>query len=79
VIIRADGPERYDMSGTVGFENVKFGVKFVCSVIAGGIHLFKNRDKIVAEIKDTQVEEVIDLVVVDVRQGIGEILEAAKS
>ncbi len=67
------------MSGTVGYDNVKLAVKFVGSTIAGGIKLFKNRDKIVAEVKDTQADEVIDLVVTDIRQVFGEILEAVRA
>ena len=64
------------MSGTVGYDNVKASVKFLGGFIAGGIRLFKNRAALVAEVKDTQVDEVLDLLVTDVRQEFGEILKA---
>ena len=67
------------MSGTIGYEYVKLAVSFAFGIVAGGIKLFKNREAIVAEVKDTQVDEIIDLVMNDVRQGIVGVLEAVKA
>ena len=74
------------MSGNLGYDNVKLGVHFACDTIASGIRiakkgvtLWQNRAKIVEEVKDTQVEEVVDVVVTDLRQGLGTILEAVRS
>ncbi len=73
------------MSGTVGYDNVKLAVNFTCDTIASGIRMAKNglalwanKSKIVEEVKDTQADEVIDLVTTDVRRGFTSILEAIK-
>lgn len=75
-----------NMSGKVGYENVKMAVKNSCDTIASGIKLvksglniWKNKDKIMEEIVDTQVDEVIDLAATELRQGIATIFDAIKS
>jgi hypothetical protein len=67
------------MSGTVGYENVKACVKWAGTTIAGGILMFKKAPAIVAEVKDTQLDEVFDLCLVDVKNAALEVLEAIKA
>jgi hypothetical protein len=71
------------MSGTVGYENVKATVAFVGVAASGLIRIGKKAPAIIKalpqiaiEIKDTQVDEVMDLMMVDVRQAFGEVLKA---
>jgi len=71
--------EGYVMSGNVGYENVKACVKWGGSTIAGGIRMFKKAPAIVAEVKDTQLDEVFDLCLTDVKNAALEILEAIKA
>ena len=67
------------MSGTVGYENVKACVKWAGTTIAGGIRMFKKAPAIVAEVKDTQLDEVFDLCLTDVKNAALEVLEAIKA
>jgi hypothetical protein len=71
--------ERFVMSGNVGYENVKECVKWAGTAIAGGIRMFKKAPDIVAEVKDTQLDEVFDLCLTEVKNAALEILEAIKA
>ncbi len=66
------------LSGTVGFGKTKEAVRFLFSVAAAGINLFKNRNEIILEVKDAQIDEIIELVVTDVRVGIEGVLVEIK-
>jgi hypothetical protein len=64
------------MSSQVGYEYVKTGVSFIFTAIATGITLFKKKAEILAEIQDTQVEEVISLATQEVREGVIKVVAA---
>jgi len=67
------------MSGSIGYDCVKASVKFATSSIAQAIRIFKNRDMLVAEVKDTQIDEVVDVCLNEVRTGLFDILDAIKA
>ena len=64
------------MSSQVGYEYVKTGVAFVFTAVATGITLWKKKAEIIAEIQDTQVEEVISLATQEVREGVIKVVAA---
>jgi hypothetical protein len=66
------------MTGQVGYDNVKAVVAWAGETIAGGIRMFKKAPAITAEVKDTQLDEVFDLCLTDVKNAIGKILDAIK-
>jgi hypothetical protein len=68
-----------NMASQVGYEYVKTGVAFLFTAIATGITLVKKKDEIIAEIKDTQLDEVVGLVTVEVREGITKVVAAIAS
>lgn len=66
------------MSGKEGIANLKSGVDFLFDTVANGVTIFKNRNVIMSEVKDLQVEEIIELLVDDVKNGVSKILDAIK-
>jgi hypothetical protein len=66
------------MSGKEGIATLKSGIDFLFDSVASGIALFKNRTVIVNEVKDLQVDEIIELLVDDVKTGVGKILDVIK-
>lgn len=67
------------MSGNVGYEAVNKTIEFVGNVVAGGITVFKKRNEIAAELKDTQVDEVIGAIVGPGKDALTKILDAIKA
>lgn len=74
------------MAGQKGYEYIKVGVSTFFTVAATGVilgkkglELWKNKDEIIAEVQDTQLEEVVDLVTNEVREGITKVVAAFAS
>jgi len=63
---------------TLPYTHVKSTVKFAFATIAGIIRVAKHAKDLVLEIKDTQPDEVIELLATDGREGVAEILAALK-
>ena len=67
------------MSGSIGFDNVKATVAFLTSTAARSILIAKNWQQLVSEVKDAQIDEIVDVCLVEVKNGIFDILNAIKA